>query len=248
MHNPDLFPAPIELAETTSTNSFLATLCDKQQVADLTCAYTSYQSAGRGQRGNHWESEAGKNLLFSFALYPHLEAHKQFLLSQVTALALHEVLSEEAEGITIKWPNDIYWRDRKLCGTLIENDLTGLYVSRSISGTGVNLNQTTFVSDAPNPVSLIQITGKRYDIKNMLQRILLRVAFYYDLLREGDEQTIARRYKNALYRKDGFHTYKDAIGTFRARIADIEPIGKLVLEDESGNRREYMFKEVSFIL
>ena len=123
----DAFPASIELTETTSTNSFLSALCDKQPVADLTCAYTTFQSAGRGQRGNSWESEAGKNLLFSFVVYPSfLEAHRQFLLSQVTALALYQTLSEETEGISIKWPNDIYWHDKKLCGTLIEKDLTGI--------------------------------------------------------------------------------------------------------------------------
>lgn len=243
------FPSPIELEETTSTNSFLSALCDKQAVADLTCVYTAFQSQGRGQRGNSWESEAGMNLLFSFVVYPNsLEAHRQFLLSQVTALALYEVLSIYADEISIKWPNDIYWRDKKLCGTLIENDLTGIYVSRSISGTGVNLNQRAFTSDAPNPVSLTQITGQSYDKTEILQQIMQRVAFYYGLLEAGDDATIARRYKSALYRRDGYYPYADSTGTFRARIIGIEPIGKLVLEDESGLKREYMFKEVSFII
>lgn len=248
MNHTDI-PTPIELKETASTNSFLASLCDKQRVAEMTCVYTAYQSAGRGQRGNSWESEAGKNLLFSFVVYPEfLEAQRQFRLSQITALALYEVLSEETEGISVKWPNDIYWHDKKLCGTLIENDLTGIHISRSISGTGVNLNQREFKSDAPNPVSLTQITGKTYRAEEMLQRIMQRLSLYYQLLRMGDEETIGIRYKNALYRKDGFYAYNDGNGTFQARIADVEPIGKLVLIDTEGMRREYMFKEVSFVL
>ena len=122
------YPEPIVLAETTSTNTYLAALCQKEACAELTTVYSSFQSAGRGQRGNSWESEAGKNLLFSFVVYPEfLEAHRQFYLSQVTALALHDVLSSYTEGISIKWPNDIYWKDKKICGTLIENDLTGIH-------------------------------------------------------------------------------------------------------------------------
>lgn len=143
-----------------------------------------FQTAGRGQRGNSWESEDGANLLFSFVLYPDfLEARKQFYLSQITALALQEVLSQYTDGIRIKWPNDIYWKDKKICGTLIENDLTGIHISRSISGTGVNLNQERFVSDAPNPVSLFQITGQRYDRKEILHQLMERVAHYYTLLK-----------------------------------------------------------------
>ena len=140
------YPKPIRLKEISSTSLYMSQLCDRQKQADFTCVCSDYQTAGRGQRGNGWESEAGKNLLFSFVLYPDsLEASRQFVLSQITALALQETLAQYADDITVKWPNDIYWKDRKLCGTLIENDLTGLYVSRSISGTGVNLNQERFL-------------------------------------------------------------------------------------------------------
>jgi BirA family transcriptional regulator, biotin operon repressor / biotin---[acetyl-CoA-carboxylase] ligase len=174
------YPEPIWLDETTSTNSYLAELCDTQTCPELTSVYTAYQSAGRGQRGNSWESEAGANLLFSFVVYPEfLEARRQFLLSQITALALQEILSLYTEDIRIKWPNDIYWKDKKLCGTLIENDLTGTHIGRSISGTGVNLNQEQFISDAPNPVSLFQITGKRYDRRVILEQFMERAEAYY---------------------------------------------------------------------
>lgn len=243
------YPEPIHLKETLSTNSYLSKLCNEKQPDELTTVWTDYQTAGRGQRGNSWESEQGANLLFSFVMFPDfLEVRRQFLLSQITALGLQEVLSRYTDSITIKWPNDIYWKDKKLCGTLIENDLTGMHLSRSISGTGVNLNQQTFVSDAPNPVSLFQITGKQYDREEILHQVMQRIAYYYDLFRKGESECIAKRYFENLYRREGFHLYQDAQGMFRACIHAIDPIGKLILKDENGQLREYMFKEVSYIL
>lgn len=247
--NTTMYPTPIFLSETISTNSHLAELCDASPVKELTSVYTDFQTAGRGQRGNSWESEAGANLLFSFVVYPDfLEARRQFLLSQITALALQETLSEYTDGIRIKWPNDIYWNDKKICGTLIENDLTGIHISRSISGTGVNLNQECFHSNAPNPVSLFQITGRRYDRTGILQQIMERISHYYTLLKAEETGIITSRYKAVLYRKEGFYPYRDKEGSFRARICDIEPTGALILEDENGKKREYMFKEVTFEL
>lgn len=243
------YPEPIHLKETLSTNSYLNKLCNEKQLDELTTVWTDYQTAGRGQRGNSWESEHETNLLFSFVVFPNfLEVRRQFLLSQVTALGLQEVLSRYTEHITIKWPNDIYWKDKKLCGTLIENDLTGTHLSRSISGTGVNLNQQVFVSDAPNPVSLFQVTGKQYDREEILHQIIQRIAYYYDLLRKGESELISNLYFARLYRRDGFHPYQDAKGSFKACIHGIDPIGKLILQDENGQLREYMFKEVSYLL
>ena len=241
------FPPPVFIPRTASTNSYLAALCDSRTLPELTCVYTAFQSSGRGQRGNSWESEDGKNLLFSFVLFPDfVEARKQFCLSQITAIALQETLSQYADGITIKWPNDIYWRDRKLCGTLIENDLTGQHITRSISGTGVNLNQETFVSDAPNPVSLKQITGRDFDSLGMLSEIMSRVAWHYARLKAGGTDDLRSAYLSHLYRREGMHPYSDKDGSFVARIIGIEPSGKLMLEDDKGVMREYMFKEVVF--
>lgn len=242
------YPEPIFIAQTASTNSFLDSLCRQEALPDLTCVYTAFQSAGRGQRGNSWESADGKNLLFSFVVFPSfLEVHRQFRLSQLTALALQETLSAYTEGITIKWPNDIYWHDRKLCGTLIENDWTGTQVSRSISGSGVNLNQERFVSDAPNPMSLYQITGKTYEAKAILLQVLERAAYYYQELKAGEEATIAKRYLERLYRREGLHPYQDAEGFFQARIVAVEPTGRLLLEDEHRRLRSYYFKEVTYL-
>lgn len=175
-----------------------------------------------------------------------LQANEQFLLSQITALAVKEMLSEYTDGVTVKWPNDVYWKDRKLCGMLIENDLTGRTISCSICGIGVNINQKAFLSDAPNPVSLTQITGEEYDLQELLLRFRERFYQLYLLLLQGQKEEIRSRYRKALYRGKGYHPYSDAGGTFEAEIAAIAPTGLLTLRLAGGETRLYAFKEVEF--
>ena len=243
------YPEPIYIPQTISTNVSLAEICSKGYTENLTSVYSSFQTDGRGQRGNKWESEDGKNLLFSFVIFPKgLPAREHFILLQITALALFDTLSEYTDGISIKWPNDIYWMDRKICGTLIENDLSGMNIERSISGTGVNLNQKIFRSNAPNPVSLSQITGEEYDIETVLHNIMNSASIYHRMFDNGESDIIRKKYFEAIYRKDGFYMYKDDNGTFDATIEDIEKDGRLVLKDREGRVRKYLFKEVSYII
>lgn len=251
MRSLDMFPVPlIHISETNSTNSYLQALrSEQQEIAEFTTVVADFQTSGRGQRGNSWESEPGKNLLFSFVLFPEfLEARRQFLISQIVSLAIKEELDTYTTDISIKWPNDIYWKDKKICGTLIENDLMGRNISQSISGIGINVNQEVFHSSAPNPISLQQITGKQYDIFGILRNIMLGVQSYYERLRNDDTEFIASRYEKALFRKEGMHRYKDADGEFLARIVCVEPEGKLILEDDAQRKRGYMFKEIEYIL
>ena len=156
---PSGFPVPlIVLPETGSTNNYLSQLCNEQEAAvkEFTTVIAERQTAGKGQRGNSWESEDYRNLTFSFVLYPtFVEVRRQFLLSQFISLSIKEELDEWTEDISIKWPNDIYWHEKKICGILIENDLAGHHIGRCIAGIGVNINQEVFRSDAPNPVSQI---------------------------------------------------------------------------------------------
>ncbi|WP_294539263.1 biotin--[acetyl-CoA-carboxylase] ligase [uncultured Bacteroides sp.] len=244
------FPASlIHLPETNSTNSYLQALCNRQPVEELTTVLTDFQSAGRGQRGNSWESEPYKNLLFSLVLYPtFLEARQQFLISQMVSLAIKEILDEYTPDISIKWPNDIYWKEKKICGILIENDWMGRSISQSIIGVGININQAAFYSPAPNPVSLFQITCTETDTQTILQAILLRIKAYYQSARQGNTKEITQRYEQALFRKTGMHRYQDAQGAFLAHILRVEPEGRLILEDEKGMQRGYMFKEVEYLL
>ncbi len=261
------------LEETTSTNDYLARICNEQPVSEFTVVQADFQQAGKGQRGNSWESERGKNLLFSFVLYPtFLEARRQFILSQAISLAVKETLDAFAEGFSIKWPNDIYWQEKKIGGILIENELQGMNISRCIMGIGLNINQDVFVSSAPNPVSLKQITGKEHEREAILDSIMERMRNYYHSVIQSEaknlntsasctqilrrsaplndkfEDIIPYRYKQSLFRKEGMHPYRDAEGGFMARILNVEADGHLVLEDADGRIRKYVFKEVQYVL
>ena len=242
-------PRILRVVETTSTNSLLRELIIKESLPEGSVVVADFQTAGRGQIGNVWESEAGKNLMFSTVLYPTcIPANRQFLISQIAALSVKETLDLYTDHVTVKWPNDIYWKDKKICGMLIENDLMGRNISQSIAGVGININQEVFHSSAPNPVSLFQITGKQYDIFNILEHIMLRIQIYYDLLQKNNTALITAQYERSLFRKEGMYRYKDVNGEFMANIVCVEPEGRLILEDETQTKRGYMFKEVEYLL
>ena len=238
----------IGLKEAGSTNSCLKQLCREREVEEFTVLTVENQTAGRGQRGNCWESEPGKNLTFSLLVRPvFLEAREQFLISQIISLSIKEELDRFGEGFTVKWPNDIYWNDLKICGILIENNLSGTVISESIIGACVNLNQHCFSSPAPNPVSLAGITGREHSRGEFLNNILVRFADYYRELRDGNRRQITAAYDRSLYRRCGFHAYEDSNGRFRAAITGVNPDGVLVLRDTEGVSRRYAFKEVAFV-
>lgn len=250
MLSPDMHPFKIiQLEETSSTNDYLKGLSLKDQVEEFTVAVAEFQASGKGQRGNSWEAEKGKNLLFSILLYPtFIPVANQFLLSQLLSLSIKEELAQYSAGFSIKWPNDIYWKEKKICGILIENDLQGRSISRSIGGIGININQKTFYSSAPNPVSLYQITGKEHNCLSILSGILARVDKYYKYIRENQTEKIVLEYHKSLFRKDIASLFADKNGTFTAQVKRVEPSGTLVLQDDDGNERKYQFKEVYYIL
>ncbi len=238
----------IKLQETRSTNTYLDiidTECPQQEGCVVT---THTQSAGRGQRGNSWEAEPGKNLTFSYLLRPEgVAPQEQFILSQAVSLAVVDVLSRYAQGFSVKWPNDIYYHDSKIAGILIEHNLSGMSISRTIVGIGLNINQQQFISDAPNPISLQQITGREYDLDAILAEVLEATTIRYAQC-VGDRKQLQLDYAAALYRKDGFYPYRDAHGEFMATIREVQPDGYLVLCDTDGQVRQYAFKEVAFII
>lgn len=216
---------------------------------DIVVVTADFQTAGKGCGKNVWESEAGKNLLFSILVHPiEVPASHQFLLSMAGGLALYEVLSSYADGFSLKWPNDVYWKDRKISGTLIETKLSGGLIKDCIFGIGLNVNQQVFVSDAPNPVSLCQILGRNVSTDEVLDKVLLSFRKYYERVIAGDEEGILENYLQHLYRREGVYQYRDAEGLFEAEIIRVEPTGILILRDVKGTIRKYAFKEVEFII
>ena len=232
--------------QTHSTNVLLWEMIREKSLPEGFVVQTDFQTAGKGQIGNSWESEAGRNLLFSMVLYPQrVTVDNQFLLSQLVSLGIKEALDEYTDGITVKWPNDIYWNDKKLVGILIENSLQGTKIKSSVIGIGLNVNQKVFVSNAPNPVSLLQITGRRQNRKLLLTKICQNIQKLYT---ELSVTKIRAEYAEALYRKEGFYAYRANDETFQAKIISVHPDGQLELETEAGERKEFYFKEVSFVL
>lgn len=236
----------LKLDETSSTNEYLKNMLTKRAVEDKTIVVADYQSGGKGQRGNSWESEREKNLLFSIVLYPKMiKANEQFIISQLVSLAIKEMLDKYASNITIKWPNDVYWKDKKIGGVLIENTLDGDTITQSIIGVGININQTKFESDAPNPVSLKQITKKDFDPNSILIEITDRI---FNLYGKSDSEEIRTKYRQSLFRREGYHLYYDGVRDLLAKIKAVESTGTLVLETIDGEERRFGFKEVVYIL
>ena len=252
------------IERTNSTNTLMREMIAKGEWPEGECFLrTDFQTAGRGQTGNRWESEEGKNLLCSILLPPR---QNLFELNVITGVAVHRMISKLGiSELTIKWPNDIYWRDKKVAGILIENAIIGNEVKYSIAGIGLNINQTEWLSQAPNPVSLKQIDGKERKIEEMMARLLQEI-------NQALKEDVWAYYKAHLYRKEGFWPFverdvsleptmnvqRDEVqGTkdteqgkkvFMARIADICPTGEIVLEDQNGISKKYHFKEIRFVV
>jgi BirA family biotin operon repressor/biotin-[acetyl-CoA-carboxylase] ligase len=256
------------LSECDSTNTRLKQLLATGQAPDY--IYAGYQTAGRGQTGNGWESERGKNLTCSILVESQkskVESQKSkveslFELNVRVSVAVHRMVSQQltanSQQLTIKWPNDIYWKDKKLAGILIENAIVGGELRYAIAGIGLNVNQTEFRSDAPNPISLRQITGREQDIDELMKRL-------YDEVQKATEEDVWDYYRAHLYRREGYWPYVErevsteptmnansqepiAKSLFRARIEDVLPTGELVLRDEEGKQRIYHFKQVRYVL
>lgn len=223
-----------------------------RQYPPFTLIWADNQTNGRGQRGNTWESEPGANLTFSFKVKPRsLRLDNAFALSEAVALAVVETLHDEGVTATVKWPNDIYVDRRKICGILIENSVgSSGAVNMSVTGVGLNVNQKTFSSDAPNPVSMFGLAGREFDREALLASFCRRFKSFYKLAdgSEDDRAALHARYMSALYRKEGFHPFTDNKGPFRAKIASIAPDGMMTLEREDGQRSGYYFKEVEFVI
>jgi len=252
------------ITRTNSTNTLLKELlADNQWSAAERFIRAGYQTAGRGQAGNSWESEADRNLLCSVLIDPQKVKDKRpFYLNVAVSVAVHRMVNSQFSilnsPLAIKWPNDIYYGDKKIAGILIENMIIGSELKYAIAGIGLNVNQTTFVSDAPNPVSMKQITGREFNLDELMTRLLEEI----DAAMSEDAWAY---YKAHLYRREGLWLFverevsilptmnvpkDDALSNkaFLARIKDITEQGEIVLQDEQGAERKYHFKQIRYII
>ena len=234
------------IAETTSTNDD----AKRPEYRHGDIVWAERQTAGRGQRGHSWTSPEGENLTFTLVLEPvFLPVGEQFLLSEAVTLALTDTFAAFGIDARIKWTNDIYAGDRKLVGILIEHNLTGDRLSRTIVGIGVNVNQTRFDPSLPNPSSMCLETGCEYDRQEVLHRLGDCLAARYEQLEKGDREALQADYRRRMYRLGERHRYRYPDGrTVEAVLRGVRPSGELLLELPDGRTEGYLFREIEFVI
>ncbi len=239
----------IFLENLPSTNDYGAELLKREDHNEGTIISTNYQSKGRGQAENKWESEDGKNLLISILLSPFMIAPSdQFLISITISLGISDFILRYCPSCTIKWPNDIYVDNDKIAGILIENTILGDHIENTIAGIGININQQKFISDAPNPVSLSQLTGKYYDLNDCLRQLCSDLDKRYKQLIAEDFTILRNDYNSRLYRLNKWHNFRDQEEIFSGRIISVTNNGRLQVEKKDGNISEYEFKGIDYII
>jgi BirA family biotin operon repressor/biotin-[acetyl-CoA-carboxylase] ligase len=236
--------------QVESTNNLLKDLVQKEAPAEGRVVCTDYQTNGKGTGKNTWESERGKNLLLSLYLKPDfLSAERQFLLSISISLALIDALNMmfKSNYYAIKWPNDIYYKDKKIGGILIENALKGSTISECIIGIGINLNQTKFSNTIPNPISFIQVAQKEFDKQLMLCNILTRINYRYLQIKNGSYKQLRDEYLGYMFQLNQERSYKIEGKTQKGIILGIDDFGQLVVK-VGPKTRVFGFKEIEYVL
>ncbi len=239
----------IKLSATDSTNTYLKELSTKENIKDYTCIVTEHQTKGRGQMGTTWNSDPGKNLVFS--VFKDLEEHHieyPFYISIVVTLSILQSLERKnIPDLSIKWPNDIMSGHKKICGILIENVIKNNNIYSSIIGIGMNVNQTNFVS-LPNASSLKLITGEYFKLDELLLSILNNLKTNFIYLKKDHELQIKDKYEANLYKKNESASFKNTKGTlFHGKIQGISHLGKLIILLEKGVLKEFDLKEITLL-
>jgi BirA family transcriptional regulator, biotin operon repressor / biotin---[acetyl-CoA-carboxylase] ligase len=237
----------IELARIDSTNNFAMAKVHAGEAAHGTVYFAHEQTMGKGQRGKSWSSSPGENIILSVVLAPpgKLPVH-QFLLNMALAVAAFDFIHESiAENLAIKWPNDLYWRDSKLGGILIENLFRGKDLIGSVAGFGINVNQTHFDGKIPNPVSFKKITGLDYGLKELSKTLCGHIGKRYSALKNSDTKNILSEYNGRLFKKNERVSLKKEQKEFNTTIREVNLEGQLITEAPDGI---YNHGEVEWIL
>ena len=242
----------LNIESLASTNQYLFDIVSNNNATEGLVINTENQINGKGQGNNKWESEAGKNLSFSLLLAPYfLAADKQFVITQIVSISILNICEKYLPDSTIriKWPNDIYVNDKKIAGILIQNIIKGNSISNSVVGIGLNVNQSVFISDAPNPISIIQLTGVDLDREKILKEILGEIEKNYSrLMAYPQTKWLNDNYIKHLYRFDQDCSFTDNNGSFTGRITGVNKFGQLEILKSNGEQPSYGYKEVEFMI
>lgn len=236
----------LKFEELSSTNAYAFELVKRESVEEFTTIFTQNQIDGKGQRGNVWLSEPGKNALFSVILFPiQISPIQQFIISQCVSISLLHVIEKYCSNVSIKWPNDIYVNDKKIAGILIENIIQGGVIKPCVIGIGLNCNQLLFDKSIPNPTSIKIETGKEVEVEIVIKSFLLELIELYKKMPYNFD-FIRNAYKEKLYKNGLYSLYEDEKGEFLGRISDVDDDGKIHIVDKEGKLRKYFFKEVVY--
>ena len=232
--------------ECPSTNTLALEIAQQSPIKEGTVVITDHQSAGKGQRGNVWEAEPHQNLTFSLILEPKfLAVNKQFYLNIVVCLALKDYLKEKTTvTVYIKWPNDILVHEKKISGILIENQLQGANLVKSIAGMGVNINQQHFNSISATSLSLV--TGKNYHLAEELPIVLGFIESRYLQLRAGHYELLLNLYLEGLFRRHEKHIFSSDGQVFEGIIEDLDEAGRLRIKVGDAVRA-FGIKEIQYV-
>ncbi len=241
----------MEFLSVDSTNMRASELIGSKSVDEGTVIISSFQECGKGQEGNYWESEDGKNLTLSIILSPtFLKPEKQFVLNKIFSLGVVDFIQKllPEKDIQIKWPNDIYVEDQKIAGILINNIIQGSSIENAIVGIGINVNQDRFLSDAPNPVSISQLANKNFDLIELRNQLTDALNFWYESLKNDRYDLIDSKYISLLYRFEKMSHYIISKEKIFAKITGISEYGHLILVSDQSERYECDLKEVEFVI
>jgi BirA family biotin operon repressor/biotin-[acetyl-CoA-carboxylase] ligase len=237
----------IRLASVDSTNAELSRRVQQENLPEGTVVTAEYQTAGRGQAGNAWHAEPGKNLLFSLAIYPQgLEVKHQFYLSMAVVCAVQRVAARYINDCSVKWPNDIYAGDRKLGGILIENSLQGNAIRQSIIGIGLNVNQASFDPLLPNPASIFTCTGRLTSLDKLLEELLDELDGELLQLRARQFDSISTRYHRVLYKHLKPYLFEVNGEQTEGIIEGVAPTGELQVRINDAVET-FQFKQIKYL-
>ena len=255
----------IEIKRVDSTNIYAGQYLEQHDPEEGTVFVAHEQFAGKGQQGNTWASEPGKNLTFTVLLKPvFLRPEQQFLLNKAITLGVldfvHAELSkpevtakyrqkgEPLPVVSIKWPNDIYAGNRKIAGLLIEHRIMGEAISRSLIGIGLNVNQETFDPSLPNPVSIFNITGEKVDLKEALAGICRSLDLRFLALNQVGSARLDTAYHEHLLGYNQMRKFKSGEAVFEGKIAGVDNLGRLIIQNDQQKHHAFIHGELDFLL
>jgi len=234
------------LESVDSTSNYVATAYAQGKLGHGSVILADNQTSGRGQRDSIWHSEGGSNLLFSILLIPdNMSASQSQSVMHCATLALVEVLKSFGVHALIKWPNDVFVGRRKIAGLLIENQLSGSRISRSILGIGLNINQSDF--GELNATSLYLETGKFEDVKEVLFRFLHQFDLLWTTAICGKFGALKSVYSSLLLGINETLLFEDEFGEFQGVITGVDELGRLKVDSNRGDK-SYDLKEIRFKL